>query len=314
MSLTIVGLGVHGTLLGMALKSAIPELVIVGHDPDAQRVAAARKLGAVDKSHWNLPAACERADIVVLDLPYDQIEPTLQVLADTLAADSLVLDIAVVKRATLACAARILPPTIQYIGGRIVPISAEFDTRVPSAGLLKDATFYLVTPPAASERAIKTAAGLAEAAGAKPCFIAADELDSLTAAGSQLPLAAAWALMDAWQHTGGWQDRQHILGTESQWVQHLIASAPEGQVAAFWENRDFVGEWLDRYITALQVWRGLLNEQDATRLVAAFTEVQSGAEAAARAEHGISMPESSELMGFRQMILGSLGQRLKGKR
>lgn len=314
MSLTIIGLGVLGTLLGMALKSAIPEMVIVGHDPDPQRVAAARKLGAIDKSHWNLPAACDQADIVVLDLPYDQIEPTLQVLADTLSADSLVLDIAVVKRAILACAARILPPTIQYIGGRIVPVSAEFDSVVPSAGLLKDATFYLVAPLAASERAIKVAAGLAEAAGARPCFVAADELDSLTAAGSQLPLAAACALMAAWQHADGWRDRRHVLGTESLWVQHLIVSTPEGQVAALWDNRDFVGEWLDRYITTLQTWRGLLNEQDATRLGAAFAEVQSGAEAAARTEGNTPMPDSSELTGFRQMILGSLGRRLKGKR
>lgn len=314
MSLTIVGLGVHGTLLGMALKSALPGLVIVGHDPDPQRVAAAKKLGAIDKSHWNLPAACENADIVVLDLLYDQIEPTLQVLADTLAEDSLVLDIAMVKRATLADAARILPPTLQYIGGRIVPLSAEFDSAVPSAGLLKDAAFYLVAPPAANERGMKLAAGLAEAVGARPCFIAADELDSLTAAGSQLPLVAACALMSAWQHTDGWRDRCRVLGTESQWVQRLITSAPGGQVAALWDNRDFVGDWLDRYITTLQTWRGLLNEPGATPLGAAFAEVQGGAEAAARADDGTPMPDTSELTGFRQMILGSLGKRLKGKR
>ncbi|MHB1354776.1 MAG: prephenate dehydrogenase/arogenate dehydrogenase family protein [Anaerolineae bacterium] len=314
MSLTIVGLGVLGTLLGMALKSAVQGLVIVGHDPDAQRVAEARKLGAIDKSHWNLPSACEQSDIVVLDLPFDQIELTLRVLAATMAVDSLVLDIGIDKRATLACAARVLPVTVQYIGGRIVPLSATFDTQAPSAGALKNATFYLVTPPTASERAIKLAVGLAEAAGAKPCFVTAEELDSLTAAGSQLPLVAACALMAAWQTTDGWRDRQRALGTEAMWVQHLISSTPDGQIAALWENRDFIRGWLDRYIAALQAWRGLLNEQDATRLVTAFAEVKRGVEAAARADEGTALPDSSELSGLRQLLMGSLGQRLRGKR
>jgi prephenate dehydrogenase len=314
MSLTIVGVGTLGTLLGMALKAAIPELVIVGHDSDSQRVAAAKKLGAIDKSHWNLPASCEGSDIVVLDLPYDQIEPTLRVLADVLAADTLVLDIGIIKRATLASAARMLPATVQYIGGRIVPISPEYDTRAPSAALLKGATFYLVTPPDASEHAIKVAAGLAEAAGAKPCFVAADELDSLTAAGSQLPLAAACALMSAWQSADGWRDRRRVLGSEALWIQHLIASTPEGQLAAMWENRDFVVDWLDRYMAALQAWRGTLQEQDATRLEALFSSVKQGAEVAASADEGTPLPENNDQSGLRQLLLGSLGTRLRGKR
>ena len=251
---------------------------------------------------------------MLLDLPFDQIELTLQVLADTLAADSLVLDIGSNKRAALACAERVLPSTVQYIGGRIVPLSAAFDTQAPSAVALKNATFYLVTPPSASERAMKVTAGLVEAVGAIPCFVAADELDSLTAAGSQLPLTAACALMAAWQTTDGWRDRRRVLGTEAMWVQHLISSTPEGQVAALWENRDYVGEWLDRYITTLQAWRGLLNDQDATRLGTALAEVQRGAEAAARADESTPMPDTSEFTGFRQLILGSLGQRIKGKR
>ena len=105
-----------------------------------------------------------------------------------------------------------------------------------------------------------------------------------------------------------------MLGIESQWVQHLISIAPEGQVAALWENRDYVGDWLDRYITTLQTWREFLNEQDATHLAAAFAEVQNSAEAVARGEDGTPTPASSELTGFRQMILGSLGRRMQGKR
>ena len=54
---TIIGLGRIGTSLGLALKASQPKLEIVGHDLAPDRLGAARKLGAVDRTEWNLPAA-----------------------------------------------------------------------------------------------------------------------------------------------------------------------------------------------------------------------------------------------------------------
>ena len=68
MNLTLVGLGMVGASVGLALKAATSEIPIMGHDPEPRLVQRAKKLGAIDKSHWNLLAACEQADIILLDL------------------------------------------------------------------------------------------------------------------------------------------------------------------------------------------------------------------------------------------------------
>ncbi|MCD6520819.1 MAG: prephenate dehydrogenase/arogenate dehydrogenase family protein, partial [Anaerolineae bacterium] len=64
MRLAIVGLGLVGTSVGLALKSLTQEIEIIGHDPEPSRLKRAKELGAIDKSHWNLPRSCEGADII----------------------------------------------------------------------------------------------------------------------------------------------------------------------------------------------------------------------------------------------------------
>jgi len=49
--ITIVGLGVLGTSLGLGLKAATTDIPITGHDPDGDLVARAKKVGAIDGSH-----------------------------------------------------------------------------------------------------------------------------------------------------------------------------------------------------------------------------------------------------------------------
>jgi len=313
MSLTIIGLGVLGTSLGLALKSAISQMQIVGHDPEPVLTAQAKKLGAIDKSHWNLPAACEQADIVLLDLPYPQVLPTLRVLAESLSQDALVIDFAPSKQALLSQSADELP-ALNLLEAYIVPAAACQDTWTPSADLLKDAAFFLAVGQHTSERAVKVAAGLAEAVGAKPIFTSADELDSLIAAGSQLPLILATAIMSVWQRTGGWQDRQRALAATSRWATRLMEGNPELTNAALWENRAALAGWLARAIEQLQAFHSALSDANTVGLDTLLSQVRHDQDALSKASHEEPEFDKTEITGFQQLFLGSLGRRLRGKR
>jgi prephenate dehydrogenase len=179
--------------------------------------------------------------------------------------------------------------------------------------MLQDATFFLAASTETSERAINTAAGLAEALGSQPYFVAPDELDSLIAAGSQMPFMAAMSMMSAWQHTSGWQDRQHALGASTRWITDMLTDSSEDQESGLWENRDYIDEWLERVISAMQTWRERLQSQDSSSLDAAITSVRQNAWAR-EPEDQTTTIDNGELAGFRQLFMGSLGRRGKGKR
>jgi prephenate dehydrogenase len=92
--IAIVGLGLIGSSIGLALSREQRDFEIVGHDKSNTAASQAKKLGAVDKVEWNLINACEGAGLVILALPLGAIRETMQALAGELATGAVVLDTA----------------------------------------------------------------------------------------------------------------------------------------------------------------------------------------------------------------------------
>ncbi|MHB1296804.1 MAG: prephenate dehydrogenase/arogenate dehydrogenase family protein [Anaerolineae bacterium] len=307
MNITIVGLGLVGTSIGLALRAATQEIPVTGHDPDPLRVSRAKKLGAIQKSHWNLPAACEDADLVLLALPLPELEKTLAALGGALRENTVVLDTAPLKRPVMAWAAQHLPASTQFIGGHPVlqglPGAAE-----PSADLLQGARFYLVAPAGASARAVALAANLAAAVGAEARFTDAIEHDGLMAATRQLPLLITLALLETLQDQPGWEDRLASLGGE---LASLAASL--GQPEAAMEisaNADHVAPWLDALAARLTSLRGAIHAGTTADLSERLARAAERYEAGLRAQSE-QPDERGEVRteGWRSFLLGGLGRR-----
>ncbi|NLG51102.1 MAG: prephenate dehydrogenase, partial [Chloroflexi bacterium] len=243
MQLTIVGLGVVGTSLGMALKATDAGIVVMGHDPEAANVKRAKKLGAIDKSHWNLIGACEEADLLVFDLPLAEVEKTLAALQGYLKESTVIIDMAPVKKPVFEAAQRLLPQ-VPLIGGHVVSPRLLTADAEPSAELVNGATFYIVAQEDAKAAALDTATNLALAVGAKPQFIDVQEHDGLVAATLELPLLGALALMRTVAESAGWQDRVKSVGGELATVGTTLLNAPPGMMDMVLSNREDVLRWL----------------------------------------------------------------------
>ncbi len=75
--ITIIGLGQIGTSIGLCL-SGDKNFRRVGHDRELEFARTAEKMGALDKVDLNLPHSVRDADIVILSIPVDQIQETLE--------------------------------------------------------------------------------------------------------------------------------------------------------------------------------------------------------------------------------------------
>ena len=115
-TITIVGLGKRGSSVGLALKSSELDFRVIGHDKEAEVAKQARTLGAVDSTPWNLIAACEPADVVILTIPFDQVQKTLMAVGPELRPGCVVLDTSPFKQPVIAWAARCLGYGVQFVG------------------------------------------------------------------------------------------------------------------------------------------------------------------------------------------------------
>jgi prephenate dehydrogenase len=114
---TIIGLGLWGASAGMALRRHGERVAVIGHDRDPDLAANARKLGAVEKTEWNLPAAASGADRIILAVPADEMKDTLSTIGESLKSGCIILTMSDVVAPVIAWAARLCRRKCIWWGG-----------------------------------------------------------------------------------------------------------------------------------------------------------------------------------------------------
>ena len=246
--ITIIGLGMVGASLGLALQQAEVASAIVGHDLDPLASTKAKKLGAVDRTYWNLISACEDADLVILAIPVGAIEDTLEAIGADLRPGCVVMDTTAVKAPVMVWAARHLPAGIHFVGTN--PI---LSTTVPGRGGLEGARadlfqrglFCIVPSTTADAASVKLVTDLVSIVGARPLFLDAAEHDGLLAAVDHLPDLLALAMLETVIHQPMWRELRKVAGPGFGASTQLVTAASLAQSELYGLNRENVIRWLD---------------------------------------------------------------------
>ena len=270
--ITIVGLGLIGASLGLALKAGDKAYKIVGHDGRRALVQRAKQMQAIDASHWNLHGACENAGLIVLALPTAAIRPTLEALRDTIRPGSLVIDTAPVKVPILEAAQVILPETVHFVGGSPVLNQVDDIDAQPSADLFRNTLWALCPTPTAAPDAVRVAADLVTFIGAKPLFMDAAEHDGLMAAVDGLPLVLTAALMNTVASSAAWPELRKMAGAQFEASTRQPDYHADDLRETTLSNRANVIHWLDQLTAELTAWRQDLEAGNAEALDKRFQQ------------------------------------------
>lgn len=215
--LTIIGLGQIGASIGLALASQKEVIRRVGHDKEPNNAKRARDMGALDKVEFNLHAAVQDADLVLLTLPTDQIRETLEQIAEDLKEGAVVMDTAPVKEIIAAWVAELIPAGRYYIG--LTPVlnpaylhSTDTGLDAAHADLFKNGLIAISAAPRTVSDAVKLAADLTRLLGALPLFADPLEMDGLMAATHLLPQLLAAGLLNATLTQPGWREGRKVAG------------------------------------------------------------------------------------------------------
>lgn len=313
--ITIIGTGLVGASLGLALKQTRIEAEIVGHDKDTSVAALARKKGAVDKTAWNLHGAVDGAALVILSIPVMAIKATLEVIADSLRPGAIVTDTASAKRQVIAWAEEILPANVHFIGGHPLTTQAGSGVDNASATLFTNRPYCLMPAHNASSQALETMVNLAQSIGARPFFVDPLEHDSFMAAVSHVPFLASTALVRAAASNPAWKEIRRVAGIDFENASLPVMADPHTYHDICATNKEPILRWLDAYMAALGEMRELI-EQGGEELLAAFAAAQEERARwiATRDDDAADLSPATRVEGtgatLKQMFMGSLmGQR-----
>jgi len=192
----IVGLGLIGTSIGLALRQRRVAERVVGMDTDVSAVEAARARGALDKGAATYDLLHE-ADLVVVAVPPDAVVEVAVQAAKVLRAGAVITDVASTKGPIVRALEQRLPRRVRYVGGHPMAGSERTGPQAADAQLLLGRPF-IVTPTAAGDgEAVEMVSGLARGLGMQPVVLDAQEHDDLVAQISHAPYLLAVAALNA---------------------------------------------------------------------------------------------------------------------
>ncbi|HID35042.1 MAG TPA: prephenate dehydrogenase/arogenate dehydrogenase family protein [Anaerolineae bacterium] len=274
--ITIIGLGLIGTSIGLGLKALDGDFSILGHDRDHGAMQRAAKMGAVDKTHWNLIAAIEEADMIILAIPIDGVAPTFEAIKQDLKQGCLIMDTAPLKRPVQRAAAEHLPDHVHFIGSNpILPHGEELTPEEASPDLFREALWALCPTRDARANAVNIVTNLVQSLGASPYFLSPEEHDGLAAAAVSLPTLMAGALMHAVSAHASWREIRKMAGGQFARATALPNFNAEALAAMVFDNRDNVLLWIETMMAELEGWRGALQEEDKAVLDKWFEDAQT---------------------------------------
>lgn len=183
--ITIVGVGLLGGSIGLAIKKKKLAEVVTGHFRNKNKIAAAVRRGALDNGTDDFNKAIADSDLIILCSPVKDIMHKLKRLKNTKA---LITDTGSTK-AAIAAAAR----SSNFVGAHPLAGSEQSGLSFAHADLFKG-TLCILTPQKSGKTATKKIEKFWRGLGAKTILMAPRRHDRVLAMTSHLPHVAAFAL------------------------------------------------------------------------------------------------------------------------
>jgi prephenate dehydrogenase len=232
--ISILGTGLIGGSVGLALKAARPGLRVIGYDTDPNSAAGAVKRGAVDEAAASLGEAALGADLVLLCMPVDLIPQTLEELGETARSSALISDVGSAKTMVVEQGERLFGRF--FVGGHPMTGSERHGIEAADGELFRDAHWVLTPTSVTASESYAVVAGLVTMLGARPVALDPSSHDALVARLSHLPQLAASAIVEL---AAGAGDRTALLGLAGPGfrdVTRIAASDPDLWVAVIKAN------------------------------------------------------------------------------
>lgn len=236
-NVTIIGVGLLGGSLGLALKKRRLVRTVTGFARRADTAVEARKLRALDSCVLDLHAAVQNADLIVLCTPLAQMKPLVKQMLPSLKRGVILTDVGSVK----ASVVRELETLVAKAGGHFVgshPMAGAEKTGVAwSRSNLYEGAACVVTPTRRTNKAaLRKVESFWRSVGGRVMRLTPETHDALVSRSSHLPHMVAatlaslvldpkWPKRQACLCANGFRDTTRVAsGSPEMWRDIVMAN------------------------------------------------------------------------------------------
>jgi len=270
--LCIIGVGLIGGSLGLALKKAGFCKTVIGAGRNVEHLELAVSLGVIDEFETDYEKAVANSDVIFVSVPLGVMSEVFEKIAPALQSQAIVTDAGSAKHSVINDAIDKFGLKInQFVPGH--PIAGTEQSGVQSAfdSLYKNRRVIITPLEENSQKDVATIKAMWEAAGAEVDEMGARHHDLVLAGTSHLPHVLAYALVDCLNQVddvdeifkfaaGGFRDFTRIASSDPTMWRDICLS-----------NGDAVLAMMGRFQNELDVLKQAIETEDADALFDIFT-------------------------------------------
>ncbi len=278
--LAVIGVGLIGGSLALALKEAGEVGIVVGAGRDEVNLQLAESLGIVDEWTTLLTEAVKDADVVLLAVPMGAYDGVLKQIAPALKKGAIVTDAGSTKQHTLSVAAQYLADDVCVVAAHPLAGTEQSGAAAAFKELYQN-HLCIVTPEENTDvQALQLVKKMWQAAGARVIEMGAQEHDALLASVSHLPHLAAFALVNAvnGQRTSSFDPFAFAAGGFRDFTR-IASSSPVMWRDIAMANKQAMIKQIDAFECELDAMKQALLSDDADTLLQKFASAKEARDA-----------------------------------
>lgn len=273
--IAIIGTGLIGGSLGLAIKKTPNPPKVVGFSRTLKSSKRAVERGAIDTVCQDIATCVEEADIIFIATPVSSIVEITRNISSIVKSGAIISDVGSTKSSIVKTIEDFLPKDIHFIGGHPVTGSEHDGIEYASADLFRD-FYYVLTPTAKTDsNAFKTLHTLLNSIGANVIAVEADKHDEILATLSHLPhMVAALLVNRASKQVGEKQNWLSLAAGGFRDTTRIAASNPDMWLDICLENKQALVENLKVFANSLQELTTLIEKGDTAKLKKVLTDAR----------------------------------------
>jgi prephenate dehydrogenase len=262
--ITVIGLGLIGGSLSMALKSLEEDFIITGYDIEGEAMNIAKYRNIIDNVASDYKEAAIDADLIIICTPISKTGGVINSIKDHLKSGAIITDVGSAKEKIVKKVNSMIPENTFFIGGHPMAGSESEGILSARADLFKNA-FYILTPTESTiSEHLLALHNLFTKIGARVISISPGEHDENVALISHLPHILSTSLVELVDDrqkelknlfrlcAGGFRDMTRIAASNTRmWLDITL------------ENREELIKSIELYIDYLNNFKEGLSENNA---------------------------------------------------
>jgi len=249
----IVGVGLIGGSLGMAMRKRALARRVVGIGRRQSSLERALALGAIDEATLDIRAGVADAELTILATPVGKMVRLAGAAKPSLSRGSLLTDVGSTKARLVRELEQLAGDAFRYVGSHPMAGSEKRGVQEASGDLFDGALCFL-TPTARTERrALEALTELWQALGARVRITDPAEHDRVVAYASHLPHLVAAALVNVTT-----PDAMTCVGAGFRDTTRVASGAPRLWADVCLQNRERILEAVENFASEVRTLRDIL--------------------------------------------------------